>query len=341
MTSSNESVILKLAASVLGIDAAKAAIARLELDPALDSAGSAIVSRASFAMALNVVLFDDLLARVPTGAAYVADATVGGGKLFFDHGALRTIRFANGPTGALPAGQDAFARILMPLGYSVANVYPLPRLGMTGRAWCHLDAPESVPQFFVSELHVERFGAGFERVAQRVFGSSRDPLGKSAYAALARFAEIECVPFDLAVAALPEIVAAFGRHHDMPALADYEALLAHSAEAAWIATEGNAFNHATDRVADVEALAGAQRALGRPVKDAVEVSASGRVRQTAFRADHVERHFVDADGATVTLSVPGSFYEFITRDVDPATGRLDLGFDSSNAQGIFAMTRAA
>jgi hypothetical protein len=38
--------------------------------------------------------------------------------------------------------------------------------------------------------------------------------------------------------------------------------------------------------------------------------------------------------------VPGSFYEFIQRSVDPATGKLDLGFDSGNATGIFAVTQA-
>ncbi|MFC4593621.1 hypothetical protein [Sphingobium sp. EP60837] len=36
--------------------------------------------------------------------------------------------------------------------------------------------------------------------------------------------------------------------------------------------------------------------------------------------------------------MPGSFYEFISRDVDPATGRLDLSFDAGNATGIFATT---
>ena len=110
-----------------------------------------------------------------------------------------------------------------------------------------------------------------------------------------------------------------------------------SAEAAWIATEGNAFNHATDRVPDVAALAERLRAEGRPVKDKVEVSASGRVRQTALRADTVDRAFADG----VRRAVPGSFYEFISRAADPETGRLDLGFDSGNATGIFAMTRAA
>jgi hypothetical protein len=39
--------------------------------------------------------------------------------------------------------------------------------------------------------------------------------------------------------------------------------------------------------------------------------------------------------------VPGSFYEFIRRAIDPPSGRIDLGLDSGNAVGIFAMTRTA
>jgi hypothetical protein len=69
------------------------------------------------------------------------------------------------------------------------------------------------------------------------------------------------------------------------------------------------------------------------------------VRQTAFRADMVERAFVDSNGAIVQRTVPGSFFEFIQRERlhDPITGatRLDLAFDSRNAQGIFKMTAAA
>jgi hypothetical protein len=109
---------------------------------------------------------------------------------------------------------------------------------------------------------------------------------------------------------------------------------------AWIATEGNAFNHATDRVEDVAALTEAQKALGRPMKEALEVGSSGRVVQTAFRAAQVERPFVGHQGQFVLRTVPGSFYEFITRRPLP-NGRLDLSFDSSNAQGIFKMTEAA
>jgi hypothetical protein len=108
---------------------------------------------------------------------------------------------------------------------------------------------------------------------------------------------------------------------------------------AWIATEGSAFNHATDRVPDVEVLARTQKALGRPMKETVEISASGRVHQTAFQADPVERTFKDGLGGTVRITVPGSFFEFITRRPLPEGG-LDLGFDTSNAQAIFRMTAA-
>jgi hypothetical protein len=140
-----------------------------------------------------------------------------------------------------------------------------------------------------------------------------------------------------------EIRAAFRRCPGTPALADYRLLLSESAEAAWMATEGCAFNHATDRVADVDALAREQRALGRPIKDSVEVSRSGSVRQTAFKADPVARTFGCDDGEA-TMAVPGSFYEFISRDVianPDGTRQLDLRFDSMNAEGIFKMTAAA
>lgn len=329
-----------LVADRIGPDAAADILDTLDIAPALTGEAGDRVSRAVFAMALNAVLFHDIMGRVPLGAAYVAERRAAGLKILFDHGALRTVRFGEGATGALPAGHLAFARILEPLGYTMADVYPLDRLKMTGRAYAHLDLAEAIPQFFVSELHVDRFSADFQAAAQRVFGETRDVLGREATRALAAFAAEGAADLATARAGLPQVVAAFDRTHPTPRLADYRALLAESAEAAWIATEGQSFNHATDRVPDVEAVADGQKALGRPVKDAIEVSASGRVRQTAFKAQPVERAFV-ADEGEVVLTVPGSFHEFISRDrfVDAAgVERLDLRFDSSNAQGIFKMT---
>ncbi len=294
-------------------------------------------ARSEIAMALDLLLLEDVLRRVPMAAAYVRDLVRRGGRIAFDHGALRTIAAKN---GALPGGAAAFRRILEPIGYAVAGTYPLDRLGMTGYAFAHLDLPQEVPQYFVSELHPERFSAPFQEATRRVFGDSREPIGPDAAASLARLARKGVLPVAEAIRLLPELAAAFDRQHAEPTLSDYETLREESREAAWIATEGNAFNHATDRVADVAAVAESQILLGRPMKERLEVSASGRVVQTAFRAAVVARLFVGENGALVERSVPGSFFEFITRR-EEAPGRLDLRFDTSNAQAIFRMTAAA
>jgi hypothetical protein len=310
----------------------------LDIDQSLLDDAGASVSRAQLAMALNVRLFADLLDRVPTAARLVAQSQETNATIVFDHGALRTIA---GPTGSLPSGESAFARLLEPLGYEMAAVYPLPRLTMTGRAYVHQDLPEAIPQFFVSELHVDQLAPEAQAATERVFGASRDPIGSEASAALDQLARDGTLPFAQAAALLETLLGAFGRQHAEPALSDYEILLAHSKEAAWIATEGNAFNHATTRVPDVEALAEQLKSQGYPMKDAVEISANGRVRQTAILADKVTRSFRMADGSTADRDVPGSFYEFISRDIDPASGTMDLTFDSGNATGIFAVTRSA
>lgn len=328
--------IAALVRSVLGEQTSRQVLASLAIAPQLLAEHSPHISRAAFAMAMNVLLFHDLLQRVPSGAAYVADVRARGGKVVFDHGALRTVRFADGPTGALPPGEDAFTRIFLPLGYEMAAVYPLDRLKMTGRAYRHKDAPEQMPQFFLSELHVDRFDNEFGAVASRVFGSSRDPLNAVSLDLLAHYSAGHPVPFDRAAAVLPIIVSAFDRQHHPVTLPDYELLLSRSHEAGWIATEGNAFNHATDRVEDVEALAERLRDDDWPIKDRIEISRTGRVRQTALRADTIERPFAGEE----PRRVPGSFYEFISRAIDPATGRIDLSFDTGNATGIFAMTSA-
>lgn len=329
--------LCQLIAKAIGHEPADFALSVLELDR-IPRAGIGMVSRGELAMALNAALFCDLLDRVPQAARYVARVADGGRRVRFDHGALRTI---DGETGVLPRGHLAFARVLEPLGYAVADLYPLPRLKMTGRAYRHVDMPEAIPQFFVSELHVAELDDEARQAAARVFGASADPLGECESRALDRLGRDGACPFDIASCALPGLVRAFSRHHPVPLWDDYETLLRHSAEAAWIATEGNAFNHATDRVFDVAALASHLKAEGVPMKDEVEVSASGRVRQTAMLAAPVEREFRAGDGSTVRRKVPGSFYEFISRDVDPATGRLDLSFDSGNATGIFGVTGAS
>lgn len=332
-----DQTLFRLLSAAIGTDQATLALTTLALDPALAGTGET-ASRAHVAMALNAALFADLLDCVPTARRYIDTVRAAGETIVFDHGALRTI---DGETGALPGGHMAFGRFLAPLGYEVVGLYPLPKLKMTGRAYAQRDLPETIPQFFVSELHVDQLSPAAQGACANVFGNSQDPLGAAEWTALDTLASDGECPFDTAVTALKGALACFERQHEPPALADYEILLPETKEGAWIATEGNAFNHATTRTADVTALAEALKTQGYPMKPSVEISQNGRVRQTAILADKVSRPFLEADGSAVALDVPGSFYEFITRDIDPQTGRLDLTFDSGNATGIFAVTRNA
>jgi len=332
---SGADLLHRLTAAALGEDRTREVLSLLEIDSRLSGDGE-IASRAQVAMALNAALYADLLDRVPSAARYAADVRAKGARITFDHGALRTI---DGPTGALPPAALAFSRILEPLGYEMAGVYPLPRLHMTGRAFAHRDMPESIPQFFVSELHVAELPPAARDAALRIFGQSRDPLDAFVRDALTLLARDGACAAEIADAALPGLVRAFGCHHDVPRLDDYETLRETSQEAAWIATEGNAFNHGTDRVDDVTALAERLTREGFPMKPTVEHSANGHIHQTAFLADKATRRFLLPDGRSIQRDVPGSFYEFITRDRDPVTGGIDLTFDSGNATGIFAVTR--
>lgn len=338
----NNGVLRQTLESIIGPERTERLFQVLVLHPSLAEDAGPQVSRAIIAQALNMLLFEDLLARVPAAATYVDRCLHEGKTVMHDHGAVRTVALSG--MGALPAGEQAITRILHPLGYTLNAVYPLERLRMTGRSHVQTDFPEDIAQFFISELHPERFSEPFQLAVRRVTSTSIDPVTPQAQSLLKKLEDTHSLSANEAVALLPTIVSCFARQHQEATLADYEILLAESPEMAWISTEGNAFNHATDRVADVDQLAAEQKALGQPMKAAVETSQSGRVRQTAFHAARVMRRFRTDDGKFVEKEVPGSFYEFITRlplpEKDGKTA-LDLSFDSSNAQAIFKMTANA
>ncbi len=333
-------IVEDLLVSVLGEMHALRALASVQRSAevlALEQASiDAPVAPGQLAEALGLALFVGLLDRVPSGASYVAVKVGAGDQVVFDHGALRTVLWAN--NGALPPGRAAIARVLEPLGYAQCEVYPLPTLRMTGYAYAHQQFPETLPQYFVSELHPEQFSVPFQDAVSSVLSSSREPLTTFDKWLLAKLTNKGKLPFNEACAVLKAAVGCFARQHNDPTLQAYETLKAESAEMAWIATEGNVFNHATDRVANVMAVADEQRLAGRAIKALVEVSASGRVRQTALLADKVSRNFVAADGSLSAREVSGSFYEFISRDCLPGCTKLDLAFDSGNATGIFKVT---
>ena len=286
-----------------------------------------------------MLLFDDLIARVPAAALYVERCLDNGDTILHDHGAVRTVDTEG--MGRLPRGQAAITRVLEPLGYTPRGTYPLDRLKMTGRSYAQADLPEDIAQFFISELHVDRFPTDFATAVHNVTEDSTDPAHTRGRRTPRRTVESGSPhPSTRPSGCCPRSSRASTASTPSPRWPIMSCCSRQSAEMAWISTEGNAFNHATDRVQDVEALTATQKSLGQPMKDKVEVSGSGRVRQTAFTAARVLRDFRAADGSIVQREVPGSFLEFIARDYIPgeAVKTLDLAFDPSNAQAIFKMT---
>ncbi len=330
--------LFSLVASTVGQPAADWLEHRVEVPQALQNFAwtEDAIHRVWLAEALNLCLFHKLVQAVPDGLRYVDEQFESGRKVVFDHGAIRTVDWSE--NGELPRGRQAFSRLLEPLGFTDVRTYPLTKLNMTGWGYRQMDLPQDIAQFFVSELHPGRMSQAFQQAVSRVVGSSRDPLSSEDRNILKRLQATRHCSLEEAVHLLPGLYRAFGRHHGAVHEADYRQLLSESAEMAWIATEGNSFNHLTDRVAHLETTVEEQIRLKRPMKDSIEVSGSGRVMQTAYKACTVSRDLLDGEGMLKTHSVPGSFVEFIQRKIDPETGEIDLNFDSSNAQGIFKMT---
>src|ERR1700745_3351571 len=61
------------------------------------------ISRAGIAQALNMLLFEDLLNRVPDAKAYADDCLREGRKVMHDHGAVRTVLLKG--MSQIPAGE--------------------------------------------------------------------------------------------------------------------------------------------------------------------------------------------------------------------------------------------
>jgi hypothetical protein len=295
--------------------------------------------RSSIAFSLSAILFAQLAQHVPESQNYIQRVQNHHLKLVLDHGALRTVAWG---CGTLPPGESAFTRFLSALGYELAGTYPLPKLKMTGRSYAQQDDAQNIAQYFVSELHPEQFSEKFQISVSKIMSSCVDPLKPKDIYHLEQLRRNHHLPLEKAVDVLSGLVKCFAKQHEIVNIKDYETLLEESPEMAWISTEGNAFNHATDRVADVLNLSEQLRAEYYSVKPQVEISKNGRVRQTALKATQVEREFLDG-GQIIKRKVPGSFFEFISRDPLNASNPnspLDLSFDSGNATGIFKMTRA-
>ena len=145
MTANNFSALLN---TCMNAEAAGDIERIMQLPPDVLAQTGPQVSRRVFAMALNAILLRDLLERVPSAAAYVADRRQAGHRIMFDHGALRTISLPTHLSAGcgLPAGESVITRVLLPLGYVRREVYPLRKLRMTGRSYAHVDGLHDIRQ---------------------------------------------------------------------------------------------------------------------------------------------------------------------------------------------------
>src|SRR5690606_28859548 len=158
-------------------------------------------------------------------------------KIVFDHGAVRTVKLEG--MGSLPAGEEAILRLLRPLGFVMQNTYPLPALRMVGRSYAHSEFPETMPQFFISEILLESFSDRFKQAATGAFAPSRYPMMPTLRQAFEPQDTKGALPFHDAATVVLFGTRCFNRQHEIPTEEDYRVLSAESVEMAWISTEGN------------------------------------------------------------------------------------------------------
>jgi len=76
---------------VIGVEAATRVAQLMKVPSVFSIWECGWVSRKEIAQALNMLLFADLLQRVPSGRQYTEEVAAQGGKVMHDHGALRTV----------------------------------------------------------------------------------------------------------------------------------------------------------------------------------------------------------------------------------------------------------
>jgi hypothetical protein len=256
---------------------------------------------------LFATLWADYIAIAPAAARIHALLTARGELVRNDHVALRTF--------ALP-GLDlaALARPFEALGYVARDHYRFSDKKLHARYWQHAEPGQ--PKVFISELLVDELPASAQRIIERL---------------VAQLPPDFTARDDLAWA---------GRAWRVTR-ADYEALLADSEYAAWLAAFGFRVNHFTVDVnalttlpdlASLDALLVANGYELNTAGGAIKGTPADCLEQSSTRAEHVRVQLADAE-----LSIPSCYYEFARRYRLPS-GELFHGFVPTSADRIFEST---
>jgi 2-oxoadipate dioxygenase/decarboxylase len=257
--------------------------------------------------ALLDALWRDYTASTPQAATIHALFAARGETVVNDHVALRTY-------GVPAVGLAVMARPFERLGWQPRDDYRFADKHLRARYWQHPDPAR--PKVFISELIL-------------------DELSPAARATV-----------DALVAQIPP---GFGDRADLPWAgrpwqvdhATYQALLAESEYAAWVAAFGFRVNHFTVDVNRLRTFAGLAEvnafvtASGFRLNDAggvVKGNPAERLEQSSTRADEIDVALGDG-----VVRLPSCYYEFAKRYPLPG-GELFQGFVPASADKIFEST---
>jgi len=233
-----------------------------------------------------------------------------GNDVINDHVAYRTFNLDK-------VNLEKLASHLLAVGYTECGQYDFAAKKLTAKHFEHNNG--TMPKVFISELRVEEFSDNVQKIIHKL------------------------------VAQLPENISDqenflySGRAWDVSST-DYQALLAESEYAAWLAAWGYRANHFTVSINHLdnfdciiavnESLKKAGHSLNRTggeIKGNEEV----KLEQSSTLADKAMVKFTDK-----SIEIPSCFYEFAKR-YPQADGELYTGFVAASADKIFESTNVA
>ncbi len=256
--------------------------------------------------ALFSALWQDYIQITPS-AAKVQQLLGQGQAIINDHIALRTFNLPKVNLGVL-------AQHFTSLGYVACGDYRFEQKKLRAQHFEHPDT--TLPKVFISELLLEEFSPSLQNIIRELIAQVDDAATKA-----------DNFPYS-------------GRHWALD-MQTYQALLAESEYAAWVAAFGYRANHFTvlvNRLADFDSL----EAVNAALKQAGFVlnGAGGEIKgsplelleQSSTMADCISLAFSDGK-----LEIPSCFYEFARRYPKP-DGALYSGFIAASADKIFEST---
>ncbi len=253
-------------------------------------------------------LWRDYVASTPQAERIHALLASRGETIRNDHVALRTF-------DAPGIGLSELGRIFEEHGWALqADAYAFPQKRLRARYWRHADP--TLPKVFISELLLGEMSPAVQQTIS---------------------------------ALVSQLSGDFGQRDDLPwagrpwkvTHVQYQALLAESEYAAWVAAFGFRVNHFTVDVnalstfPDLAALNAFLVEHGFVLNDAggaIKGTPAELLEQSSTRADSIDVTFDDA-----TVRIPSCYYEFAKR-YPLASGELFQGFIAASADKIFEST---